>query len=37
MDEIGEIDMLGAGEISEINGMDEISEVNGMSDFDYNY
>lgn len=38
MDEIGEIDMIGAGEISEINGMDEISEINGISgDFDYNY
>lgn len=37
MDEIGEIDMLGANDISEINGMDEISEINGMDDFDYNY
>jgi len=38
MDEIGEIDVLGAGEISEINGMDEISEINGFGgEFDYNY
>ena len=37
MDEIGEIDMLGANEISEINGAGEISEINGMDDFDYNY
>lgn len=37
LDEIGEIDMLGANDISEINGMSDIAEVNGMSDFDYNY
>jgi hypothetical protein len=37
MDEIGEVDMIGANEISEINGADEISEINGMSDYDYNY
>lgn len=37
MDELGAVDMLGAGEISEVNGIDEISEVNGTGDYDYNY
>jgi hypothetical protein len=37
LDEIGAMDMLGAGEINEINGTDEISEINGMDDYDYNY
>jgi hypothetical protein len=37
MDEIGAMDMLGANEIAEVNGIDEIAEVNGMDDYDYNY
>lgn len=37
LDEIGAMDMLGEGEISEINGMDEISEINGTDEYDYNY
>lgn len=36
LDQVGAMDMLGADQISEINGTD-ISEINGMDDYDYNY